>query len=153
MERKKQIGLKGFRLVLAQRVEFNFLICRQVERIVDTIMSFIGNSDLIGFNDFWRMLERKFFSRLPTEYGLTQRRLLNSLRKKYVVHAMQTNRAERVKEFYDSVVSELCNDPDWRPWFGIIRFAAVVFLILIVLSLFRHHSYAVYEGTRNRSAV
>ena len=81
-------------------------------------MAYINLSDFTNFIDFWQMLERKFFVRLSAEFHPTLTKLSNSLRKKYLITAVQTARADKVREFFEALSDEISNEEEWRPWFG-----------------------------------
>jgi hypothetical protein len=88
----------------------------------------INALDLGGLIDFWGTLDSKFFSRLSAEYLPTQKKLFSSLRRRYVIHALQTGRPEKAREFFELHSDELATDEDWRPWFGI--FLVLFFAIM-----------------------
>ena len=53
---------------------------------------------------------------------LSVRKLEVSLLKMYVVNAHQTNRPDKVTEFFEKMTPELHSQPEFREWFSKINF-------------------------------
>lgn len=83
-------------------------------------MVYIANSELTNLVEFWDTLDKKFFARLNSDFHLTIRTLLSSLRKRYVVSAFQAGRHDKVREFFETLTDELAAEEEWRAWFGTI---------------------------------
>ncbi|KAM9972200.1 hypothetical protein ACTFIW_003559 [Dictyostelium discoideum] len=49
----------------------------------------------------------------------TIKKLSSSLRKYYVIYAINNNKIDKVKEFFDQYSLELLKDPDWQSWFAL----------------------------------
>eukprot|EP01132_Coremiostelium_polycephalum_P009624 gene9624-11794_t len=49
----------------------------------------------------------------------TIKKLSSSLRKYYVIYAINNNKPEKVKEFFDLYSIELVKDPEWKHWFAL----------------------------------
>ena len=86
--------------------------------MMETLHSHINNHDLTGLRGYWQFLDQRLFSRLEQTYAPSVRKLETSLLKLYVVNAVQTNKADKVTEFFEKMTSELQGQAEWRDWFG-----------------------------------
>ncbi|EFA82464.1 WD40 repeat-containing protein [Heterostelium album PN500] len=117
--KKKADKLKGF----------------QVDKILEQINYYITTYDIVHLVELWNFLDSTFFNRIDytTHYGFkssvtsthkqdfstTVKKLANSLKKFYLITAVNNGKLEKVREFFDYYSSELVKDPDWKHWFAL----------------------------------
>lgn len=65
------------------------------------------------------------------------RRLELSLRRYYIVYAMQVGRPDRVADFFAVLGAELQDSEEWRDWFGSLLLLLLPLLLLLLLLLLR----------------
>jgi hypothetical protein len=89
----------------------------RVNRIVDAILALVTQSDL-GFEREWQHLCAMFLSRLrDPDAHRSIRALTLSLRRYFLVCAIQHGRTAAVSEFFAALSSELRHDREWQAWF------------------------------------
>ena len=86
---------------------------------MDILHTHINNHDLAGLREYWEFLDQRLFSRLEQSYTPSIRKLETSLLKLYIVNAVQSNKPEKVMEFFEKMTSELQGQAEWRDWFGV----------------------------------
>lgn len=92
----------------------------QVECILDQFSSFIQTYDIIGLKHYWKYFDKSYFCHLgPDTYKLIKR-LETCVLRLYVVHALQTNKIEKVSEFFEKYIVELQHEESWKDWFGML---------------------------------
>ena len=94
----------------------------QVDKVVDQLCSYIASYDLSSLRDAWSHLDQRVFSRLEHQFIPTVRKLEGGLLKMYVMNTIQTNRNDKLLEFFEKMSLELQNQPEWKEWFGKLDF-------------------------------
>ncbi|XP_018018798.1 WD repeat-containing protein 91 [Hyalella azteca] len=89
----------------------------RVDRLTDQIMSYIQTYDLQGLRDLWNHFDRRIFTRLSPSMQPYVRKLETSVLRLYVVNTLQTNKVDKLHEFFDKMAPELQTSPEWRDWF------------------------------------
>ncbi|KAF2365456.1 LIS1 motif, partial [Trinorchestia longiramus] len=89
----------------------------RVDRLTDQIMSHIQTYDLQGLRDLWNHFDRRLFVRLRPSMQPYVRKLETSVLRLYVVNTLQTNKVDKLHEFFDKMSPELQTSPEWRDWF------------------------------------
>ncbi|KAL8579039.1 hypothetical protein ACOMHN_035978 [Nucella lapillus] len=89
----------------------------RADKIVEQLITYVGSHDLQHLREYWAHLNQRFFSRLEQRYAPSVRKLEVSLLKLYVVSAQQSNRQDRVRDFFEKIGSELQNQQEFRDWF------------------------------------
>lgn len=89
----------------------------RVDKIVDQLCSYITSYDLMSLREAWLHLDQRIFSRLELAFMPTVRKLENSLLKMYVINTVQTNRHDKMTEFFDRLSQDLQNQLEWKEWF------------------------------------
>ncbi|XP_007434372.2 WD repeat-containing protein 91 [Python bivittatus] len=89
----------------------------RVDKIVDQLLQFVHSYDLAALREYWSYLDRRLFSRLEDMYRPTVNKLKISLYRYYLIHAVQTNRNDKIQEFFLKQASELQNQTEWKDWF------------------------------------
>lgn len=90
------------------------------EKITELLLSFIYQYDLASLLDLWTFLDQKYFSRISLRFGPTQaltRKYELFLLRFYLVHAVQTNKNDKVFDFFENYSSKLQSQADWKDWF------------------------------------
>ena len=107
--------LRAFDAELKSEKEKGF----RVDRIVDQLNSFINSHDLCGLLDLWRHLDSRIFTRLEASRVPAVRKLENSLLKLYAVTCVSTKQAEKLKEFFERIASDVHGQQEWKDWFAL----------------------------------
>ncbi|KAK8404221.1 hypothetical protein O3P69_000349 [Scylla paramamosain] len=89
----------------------------RVDRLVDQIVSSIQTYDLLGLRELWAHLDRRIFARLPHTLLPCVRKLETSILRLYVVNTIQTNKNEKLTEFFEKMAADLQSQTEWREWF------------------------------------
>ncbi|KAK7066682.1 WD repeat-containing protein 91 [Halocaridina rubra] len=89
----------------------------RVDRLVDQVLSHIQTYDLTGLRELWAHLDRRIFTRLPHTLLPCVRKLETSILRLYVVNIIQTNKPEKLAEFFEKMAPELQSQAEWREWF------------------------------------
>ncbi|ESO82720.1 hypothetical protein LOTGIDRAFT_177643 [Lottia gigantea] len=92
----------------------------RADKIVEQIQYYIVNNDLLGLRDYWTFLNSRLFLRLEQQYMSSVRRLEVNILKLYIVIASQSNKPEKIVEFFDKMIllADLQNQPEFREWFA-----------------------------------
>ena len=80
---------------------------------------YITTFDLASVRDYWAFLDQRLFSHLELLYASAVRKLEISVLKMYLVNAIQSNKQDKVTEFFEKMVPELQTQPEWKEWFGV----------------------------------
>jgi len=107
--------LRAFDAELKSEKEKGF----RVDRIVDQLSSFINSHDLGGLLDLWRHLDSRIFTRLEASRVPAVRKLENSLLKLYAVTCVSTKQAEKLKEFFERIATDVHGQQEWKDWFAL----------------------------------
>ncbi|XP_071546670.1 WD repeat-containing protein 91 isoform X2 [Panulirus ornatus] len=89
----------------------------RVDRLVDQVLSSIQTYDLIGLRELWAHLDRRIFARLPHTLLPCVRKLETSILRLYVINTIQTNKPEKLIEFFEKMAPDLQSQSEWREWF------------------------------------
>eukprot|EP00116_Pleurobrachia_bachei_P003523 sb/3463785/ len=90
----------------------------RADKITDHLLSFVHQYDLIGLKDYWGYLNKRFFKRIPsTSVVNTLVRLETYLFRYYIVYAHQSQKSDKVTEFFEQFDS-WGNRESWRDWFA-----------------------------------
>lgn len=125
---------------------------------MDQLCAYITSYDLVSLRDAWAHLDQRVFSRLEHQFTPAIRKLESSLLKMYVINAVQTNRNDKLMEFFEKMSSELQNQPEWKEWFGAYDlfsfFSDEIYVVLAsVVILIHFPSVAICEGTRRKPSL
>ena len=91
-----------------------------VEEAVELLDSAVDNYQSIRVVSLVQFLESNIFSKLEPELQRGFKKLTASVYKKYIVHAIQHKRIDKVNEFFERTASRLRRQPDeWNVWFSI----------------------------------
>ncbi|XP_071090534.1 WD repeat-containing protein 91-like isoform X1 [Haliotis cracherodii] len=90
----------------------------RVDKIIDQLQACITNYDMLSLKDYWVYLNRRLFARLEQRYMTSVRKLEVGLLKLYIINAAQTNKPDKVVEFFEKMTPELQNQPEFREWFA-----------------------------------
>jgi hypothetical protein len=91
----------------------------KVDKIVQQLLTHMSNHDFQSMKEFWMYLNRRFFSRLSQTFSSAIKTLETCLYRLYVVHCFQSNRPEKVVEFFDRMAIELQSQQEWKDWFAL----------------------------------
>jgi len=80
--------------------------------------SCIQNYDIIALRRYWKYFDRCFFSQLGHDTYKIIKRLESNILKLYIIHGIQTNKLDKVNEFFEKYAAELHHDDSWKEWFG-----------------------------------
>ncbi|KAF5896881.1 WD repeat-containing protein 91, partial [Clarias magur] len=89
----------------------------RVDKIIEQLLQFIQNYDLVGLKEYWGYLDHRLFSRLEDVYRPTVNKLRTSLFRYYLVYTVQTKNVEKTQEFFQKQAPDLQGQVDWRDWF------------------------------------
>ncbi|KAJ7561480.1 hypothetical protein O6H91_03G030300 [Diphasiastrum complanatum] len=93
----------------------------QVDRIMDLFFTvYIPRFEADKMVNLLAFLNQTFFSPADLEYQSTVRKLDASLKKYYIVYALQKGRPDRIIQFFEHYGDSLLqNGEDWHSWFAI----------------------------------
>ncbi|KAJ8317213.1 hypothetical protein KUTeg_005117 [Tegillarca granosa] len=89
----------------------------RADRIIEQLQSYVTSYDLSSLYDYWTYLNHRLFSRLEQRYMSSVRKLEVGLLKYYVTYASQTNKTDKVMEFFEKMTTELQNQSEFKDWF------------------------------------
>ncbi|XP_063586753.1 WD repeat-containing protein 91-like isoform X2 [Penaeus indicus] len=89
----------------------------RVDRLVDQVVSHIQTFDLVGLRELWAHLDKRIFAHLPHTLLPCVRKLETSILRLYVVNTIQTNKPDKLVEFFEKMAQELQSQAEWREWF------------------------------------
>lgn len=89
----------------------------RVDKIVDQLFGHISSYDLASLREAWSHLDQRVFARLEHGFLTTVRKLENGLLKMYVINTVQTNRHDKLVEFFEKMAHDLHNQSEWKEWF------------------------------------
>ena len=102
-----------------------------MENILEHFATCIHNYDIASLRKYWKYFERCFFSQLGHDTYKVIKKLEGNLLKLYIVHCVQTNKTEKVTEFFEKYASELHHEDNWKEWFGMTCFVFLFFCSLL----------------------
>lgn len=88
----------------------------QSDKVVEQLLMYAQSGDLPNLLEFWEYLDRRFFSRLEHAFAIACRKLELSLKKYYIVAAIQASRIEKVTEMFERLAPEIHGQAEWREW-------------------------------------
>ncbi|BFI23507.1 WD repeat-containing protein 91 [Marchantia polymorpha subsp. ruderalis] len=93
----------------------------QVDRIVDLLFTvYVPRFEADNMINLLAFLQKSFFPSAEERYHITLRKLEASLKKYYIVNAMQKARPDRVIHFFERHADSLLRSgDDWHSWFAI----------------------------------
>lgn len=109
-------SLKFFENDLKSEKEKSF----RPDKIIELFLSYVHQYDLTNLLDLWNFLEQKYFSQISLILDSTKNISRNYelfLLRYYLVHAVQTNKIDKVLEFFDNYVKKLQSQNEWKEWF------------------------------------
>ncbi|XP_030841451.1 WD repeat-containing protein 91 [Strongylocentrotus purpuratus] len=89
----------------------------RADKILEQLLGFISTFDLLGLKNYWEHLERRIFSHLEYTHAHNVNKLRISVLRLYVVNAIQSNRTDRVTEFFEKLIPEIQSQVEWKEWF------------------------------------
>ncbi|XP_066145739.1 WD repeat-containing protein 91 [Euwallacea fornicatus] len=107
--------LKSFEAELKVDKEKSF----RVDKIIEQLMQFISNYDLIGLRDLWTHLDNHIFNKLESHFSPSVKKLENAVLKLYVINAVTNNKPDKVIDFFLKLTPELQNQTEWKDWFAL----------------------------------
>ena len=94
-----------------------FNVEESVQLLLDTFLPNYQSKRLVSLCQF---LESNIFSKLEPDLQKSFKRITASIYKKYIVHALQNKRTDKVTELFERVANRLRQQPEeWSPWFSI----------------------------------
>lgn len=113
----------------------------QADRIVEQLQSYVTSYDLSSLYDYWAYLNHRLFSRLEQRYMSSVRKLEVGLLKYYVTYASQTNKTDKVLEFFERMATELQNQTEFKDWFSKLHSNIPFFYSLLSSCLCHPYSF------------
>ena len=89
-----------------------------MEKILDQFSQYIQNYEIANLKSYWRYFEKCYFCQLGHETYKLVKKLETNILRLYVVHALQSNKPERVNEFFEKYASDLQHEDVWSDWFS-----------------------------------
>ncbi|XP_041476366.1 WD repeat-containing protein 91-like [Lytechinus variegatus] len=89
----------------------------RADKILEQLLGFISTFDLLGLKNYWEHLERRIFSHLEYTHAHNVNKLRISILRLYVVNAIQSNRTDKVTEFFEKLIPEIQSQTEWKEWF------------------------------------
>ncbi|EZA59415.1 hypothetical protein DMN91_001587 [Ooceraea biroi] len=90
----------------------------RIDKIVDQLMQYIYNYDLVSLRELWGHLDTRMFCRLESHFTPAIRKLENSVLKMYLVNAAVNGKQDKIQEFFNKMASELQGHSEWKEWFA-----------------------------------
>jgi WD40 repeat protein len=91
----------------------------KVQKIVSTLLSNIQSLNITAVLEMWNHLQQTFFQRLDEDMTLTVQQLEISVKRYYLIHAIQQGKTEKVTEFFTVLGDSLAQDKNWKSWFAL----------------------------------
>ncbi|EFN72477.1 WD repeat-containing protein 91 [Camponotus floridanus] len=91
----------------------------RVDKIVDQLMQYVYNYDLISLRELWGHLDTRMFCRLESHFTPAIRKLENAVLKMYLVNAAVNGKQDRIQEFFTKMTAELQGHSEWKEWFAL----------------------------------
>ncbi|XP_066915154.1 WD repeat-containing protein 91-like [Clytia hemisphaerica] len=91
----------------------------KVENILEQFATCIHNTDITSLRKYWKYFDRCFFSQLGHDTYKVIKKLEGNLLKLYIIHCVQTNKMDKVTEFFEKYASELHHEDNWKEWFAL----------------------------------
>lgn len=85
---------------------------------MEQLQQCITNSDINHLKEYWKFLNVKIFSGLDDTYQKSLDKLETDLFRLYVISAAQSNKSDKVSEFFEKMTAEIVNRAEWKEWFG-----------------------------------
>nr|XP_054766186.1 WD repeat-containing protein 91-like [Lytechinus pictus] len=107
----------------------------RADKILEQLLGFISTFDLLGLKNYWEHLERRIFSHLEYTHAHNVNKLRISILRLYVVNAIQSNRTEKVTEFFEKLIPEIQSQTEWKEckqWAGDTILSKVVKILSII---------------------
>lgn len=117
---KSSTAVESVQLLLRLHASLTPLSCLQVDRILDLLfMVYVPRFEADKLVELMAFLNKLFFASADVWYQSTVRKLDSSLKRYYIVHALQKGRPDRVLDFYERYGESLLRTgEDWHAWFG-----------------------------------
>ncbi|KAH0956386.1 hypothetical protein HN011_010308 [Eciton burchellii] len=90
----------------------------RVDKIVDQLMQYIYNYDLVSLRELWGHLDTRMFCRLESHFTSAIRKLENSVLKMYLVNAAVNGKQDKIQDFFIKMAPELQGHSEWKEWFA-----------------------------------
>ena len=94
--------LKSFEHDLKQDKDRTF----KADKIVEQLFAYVNSYDLLALLEYWSYLDQKYFSHItyktPNGTSLSRKYEINLFRI-YLIHSVQTNRTDKVNEFFGEI--------------------------------------------------
>ncbi|KAL3865137.1 hypothetical protein ACJMK2_006758 [Sinanodonta woodiana] len=90
----------------------------RVDKVTEQIQHYIGSFDLASLRDYWNFLNHRLFSRLEQRFSSSIRKLEVGLLKFYLVYAAQSNKQDKIIEFFDKMTETLQTQSEFKEWFA-----------------------------------
>lgn len=94
--------------------------CLKADKVVEQLFQFIYSFDFNGLHDYWSYLDSKYFSRLTLKLtgsiSLTRKYEL-FLYRYYLIFSIQSNKTEKVLEFFEKQATQHQSQAEWKDWY------------------------------------
>ncbi|KAK3593070.1 hypothetical protein CHS0354_007861 [Potamilus streckersoni] len=90
----------------------------RIDKMTEQIQYYIGSYDLANLRDYWNFLNHRLFSRLEQRFCSSIRKLEVGLLKFYLVYAAQSNKQDKVIEFFEKMTETLQTQSEFKEWFA-----------------------------------
>uniref|UniRef100_A0A182NCM5 ARMC9 CTLH-like domain-containing protein n=1 Tax=Anopheles dirus TaxID=7168 RepID=A0A182NCM5_9DIPT len=89
----------------------------RVDKVIEQILLFIHNHDLVGLRELWAHLNNHLFRNLEHHFATAVNKLEQSVLKFYLIVAYTSNKTDKITEFFTKLSSELVSQSEWKEWF------------------------------------
>lgn len=89
----------------------------RADKILEQFQHYMATFNLSGLRDYWNHLNTRLFCRLEQRYVPSVRKLEVGLLKMYVVNASQSNRSDKVTDFFEKMTGDLQQQTEFKEWF------------------------------------
>ncbi|KAF5292438.1 hypothetical protein FQA39_LY13985 [Lamprigera yunnana] len=105
--------VKAFDIDLKSDKEKSF----RVDKIVDQLLQFVNNYDLISLRELWAHLDNHMFTKLESHFVPATKKLENAILKLYLINLIVNNKSDKVSDFFMKMTPELHMQSEWKDWF------------------------------------
>lgn len=105
--------VKAFDIDLKSDKEKSF----RVDKIVEQLIQFVNNYDLISLRELWGHLDTHMFTKLESHFVPATKKLENAILKLYLINVIINNKPEKLAEFFMKMTPEIQNQIEWKDWF------------------------------------
>ncbi|KAJ5079769.1 hypothetical protein M0811_04082 [Anaeramoeba ignava] len=92
----------------------------KVKKLVDEMFCLISDYEAKALSRLWDYFDKIFFKHLDNKISVMTIKIINSLKKYYIVNCISHQKFDKVKEFFEIFADTMTKTPEMLPWFSIL---------------------------------